>query len=101
MVVEPGIRTGGAHALALAEIWRAGFLHGAMLGAMARDLDPKGDMDELLRDPMVYRTAVVAGTEALLKARPVTWEGQPTPEQIAEFNKMLDILSRAAARGTW
>lgn len=91
---------GGRHMALLADLWRAGFRQGAFLGAQARDLDP-GDMDRALRDQFVFRTAVAAGNDALLKSRPIHYEGDFTAAEIEQFNKMLDIMTRATARGEW
>jgi hypothetical protein len=102
-LVEEGLakqeQAGGAVVQELARLWHAAFLRGLSLGARARNLPAEQDPSELLRDPLVYRTAVHAGTDALLAAQPLEFEPDAGPAEIKQFLEMLDQFSCAAARG--
>ena len=52
-----------------------------------------------LRDVFAYRSAVHAGSDALLAAQPIEFKPDATAAEVRQFVEMLDLFSRAAARG--
>jgi hypothetical protein len=90
-------QAGGPEVQELTRLWQAAFLRGLGLGARALGL-PEQEAGAALRDPFGYRTAVHAGTDALLAAQPKP-EADMTPEQMAEFQRLTDMFAGFAARG--